>query len=96
MATIDVKELLTDEKVREIFAILDTDGCGKITPQDIVKAMTKFGHQITKKELDGIMHEHDLDNCGGINFGEFKFIFFSKEDRANPELMRQVTEIANE
>lgn len=79
MATIDVKELLTDDKIREIFQVFDTDNCGKITPDDIVKAMTKFGHQITQKELDAIMFEHDIDECGAISFEEFKFIFYTKQ-----------------
>ena len=40
-ATISVKKILTNERLLAMFKQFDTDGSGKITPDDIIQAMQK-------------------------------------------------------
>jgi len=42
-ATIDVKSFLTDDKLRSVFALFDTDGSGKITEVNLLFAFQKLG-----------------------------------------------------
>ena len=63
---------MTDDKLEAIFKTFDVDGTGKITPDNLLAAFSKFGRQVTKDEIDNIMHEHDLDKEGTIDLEEFK------------------------
>lgn len=57
----DVAQFLTDEKLEAIFNSFDVDGSGKITPQNIKDAFSKFGREIPDEEITNIMKKHDLD-----------------------------------
>ncbi len=74
-ATIQVKSILTDEKLHAIFKQFDTDNKGKITADNIVSAMQKLGHQVTKNEIEEIFNHYDIDKNGDITFEEFKLVF---------------------
>jgi Ca2+-binding EF-hand superfamily protein len=43
-ATIQVKSILTENRLLAIFNQFDTDKQGKITPENIIRAMGKLGH----------------------------------------------------
>lgn len=45
-ATIQVKKILTDGKLHAIFNQFDTDSTGKITADNIMRAMQKLGHHV--------------------------------------------------
>lgn len=60
-ATMDVKRFLTAEKLEAIFNSFDVDGSGKITPQNIKDAFSKFGREISDEEINTILAKHDLD-----------------------------------
>ena len=60
MATLDVQQFLCQNKLQAIFNQFDTDNSGYITQENIVTAMNKIGHNITQKDLDDIMSEHDI------------------------------------
>ena len=57
----DIKKFLTDDKLEALFATFDIDGTGRISPDNIKDAFTKFGRELTDKEVEAIMKEHDLD-----------------------------------
>jgi Ca2+-binding EF-hand superfamily protein len=42
--------------------------------------MSKIGHDITQKELDEIMRQHDLEDDGVISYMEFKALFLDLKD----------------
>ena len=74
-ATIQVKSILTEERLVAIFKQFDTDACGKITAQNIVNAMEKLGHKVNEEELKEIFARYDIDQTGDITFQEFKLVF---------------------
>jgi Ca2+-binding EF-hand superfamily protein len=74
-ATIQVKSILTDEKLKSIFKQFDTDSTGKITAENIIKAMQKLGHTVSHAEIKEIFEHYDIDNTGDITFEEFKLVF---------------------
>jgi Ca2+-binding EF-hand superfamily protein len=74
-ATIKVKDILTDDKLLAIFKQFDTEAHGKITPDNILEAMEKLGHQITAKELKETMEKYDLHKEGFLAYDEFKMVF---------------------
>ena len=80
VATLDVKSFLDESKLKALFSQFDTDNSGQITKDNIITAMHKIGHEITQKDLDDIMKEHDLAKNGVITFDEFKAIFFDIND----------------
>ena len=71
---------MDDDKLQAIFNQFDTDGSGHITPENIVTAMNKIGHDIHQAELDKIMAQHDIEKNKVITFIEFKAMFLDLED----------------
>ena len=72
VATLEIKRILSDKKLKALFKQFDTDGTGNITREDIVKSMNKMGHGITQEELEETMAQHDIKHDGQISFIEFK------------------------
>lgn len=58
-ATIDLETFMNEKQFNALFNEFDTDGSGNISPENIVTAMNKIGHQITQEELQEIMKMHD-------------------------------------
>ena len=48
------------------------DNSGEITTQELVQAFSKFGVEITQKEIKECMALHDNDGSGSIDLDEFK------------------------
>lgn len=67
-----MSEFLTDDKLEAIFKTFDIDNSGKITPDNLKHAFSKFGRSVTQAEIDNIMNEHDLDKEGTVDMEEFK------------------------
>ena len=76
-ASITVKKILTEDKLKAIFKQFDTDGTGKITATNIAEAMKKLGQTVTGAEVRDIMSKHDIKKDGFISFDEFRQIFFN-------------------
>ena len=74
-ATIQVKNILTEERLQAIFCQFDTDASGKITAKNIVRAMEKLGNKVNEEELKEIFPHYDIDQTGDITFEEFKLVF---------------------
>lgn len=74
-ATINIQELLTDDKLDAMMRKFDLDDDEEITPEEIKKAFTKLGKDLNDSEIQEIMDVHDLDNNGVINKEEFRKIF---------------------
>ena len=64
MAAVNFKDVLDETRLKAVFSQFDTNNSGALTPTNIVTAMKKIGHEITKGELDEIMDQHDLAKDG--------------------------------
>ena len=58
-ATIDVRDFLTDSRLRAVFNQFDTDSSGKITKENIYLAMQKLGREVPMDEIEQIILKHD-------------------------------------
>lgn len=59
------------QEFREIFNLIDTDGSGCISPEELGALIEQVGLKITQEELDELVHEIDVDGSGEIDFQEF-------------------------
>ena len=59
-ATIDVKNFLTDSKLKAVFQQFDTDNSGVITAENIVFAMQKLGKEMNLNEVQTMISKHDV------------------------------------
>jgi calcium-dependent protein kinase len=85
-ATIEVKHVLTEEKLWAVFKYFDIDNSGFITSQNLKEAFAKTGKVITDKDIERIMENHSIEKTGSLSFHEFGLVFFS-----DPELTKQKT-----
>ena len=54
-----------------IFDFIDKDKKGVLMPEDIMRACTKVGRNLSKEELNDFINAIDLSQSGYISFGEF-------------------------
>ncbi|TNN56555.1 Calcium-binding protein 8 [Liparis tanakae] len=87
LASISVEELgvvryLSGRKegpeIREAFKVLDRDGNGFISKQELGMAMRSLGHMPSEVELAIIMQRLDMDGDGQVDFEEFMTILGPK------------------
>lgn len=71
-ATINVKDLLTDEHIVTLFDYFDTDNTGYISRENLKEAFKKAGKPLSEEDLDEIMENHDYQKNGRIEFREFR------------------------
>jgi len=74
-ATIDINSLLTQGKLMALFKTFDVDQTGSISKENIKHAFTKFGKDVTDKEIEEIMREHDTSKGNSITMDEFTAMF---------------------
>lgn len=84
VATVEVKRVLTYDRLWALFRYFDTDSSGYITQQNLRDAFAKSGKMLTKEQLRDIMEKHDLAKNGILSFDEFRQIFFSASDVCEP------------
>jgi calmodulin len=65
---------------REIFRLVDLDGGGSISPEELSELMAMLGISVTKEELDDMINEIDEDGDGDISFEEFVAVM-TKQNR---------------
>ena len=63
---------------REIFNLVDRDGGGTITKEELGELMDTLGIDATPEEIDLMIHEIDQDNNGEIDFEEFVAVMSRK------------------
>ena len=78
-ATVDIRKLLTPEKLEAIFKTFDVDSSGIITPAQVGDAFSKFGREISQAELMEMFKEHDTDGEAGLSLLEFKQMMLDGE-----------------
>ncbi|XP_056904988.1 calcium-binding protein 8 isoform X2 [Takifugu flavidus] len=75
LASISVEELA---EIREAFKVLDRDGNGFISKQELGMAMRSLGYMPSEVELAIIMQRLDMDGDGQVDFNEFMTILGPK------------------
>ena len=60
-ATIEIKQVLTYDRLWALFKYFDTDSSGFITPANIQDAFAKTGKNITQEDLKHILQSHDIE-----------------------------------
>jgi len=68
MATMNEKDLITNEKLKAAFRLFDKDNSGTISPEEIRKAL---GIDSSDKHLNDLIAEVDENGDGEIQFDEF-------------------------
>ena len=63
---------------REIFNLVDTDGGGSITKDELAELMDTLGIDATPEEIDLMINEIDQDSNGEIDFDEFVAVMSRK------------------
>ncbi|XP_027004407.1 calcium-binding protein 8 [Tachysurus vachellii] len=75
LAHISTEEL---DEIREAFQVLDRDGNGFISKQELGVAMRSLGYMPSEVELAIIMQRLDMDGDGQVDFDEFVTILGPK------------------
>uniref|UniRef100_A0A7S3B819 EF-hand domain-containing protein n=1 Tax=Prasinoderma singulare TaxID=676789 RepID=A0A7S3B819_9VIRI len=70
-STMAVRKLTNEAAIRSAFEKFDANGDGRISRDEIAKALANAGEQTDDAELAQILREADTDNSGDIDFNEF-------------------------
>ncbi|VFQ59245.1 unnamed protein product [Cuscuta campestris] len=74
MALRVIAERLSEEEIaglREMFKMIDIDGSGQITFEELKVGLKRFGADLNESEIRDLMKAADVDNSGTIDYGEF-------------------------
>nr|UXX22572.1 calmodulin-domain protein kinase 8 [Hevea brasiliensis] len=74
MALRIIAENLSEEEIAgltEMFKMIDTDGSGQITFEELKVGLRRFGANLNDSEIYDLMQAADIDNSGTIDYGEF-------------------------
>nr|XP_043631549.1 calcium-dependent protein kinase 20-like [Erigeron canadensis] len=69
-----IAESLSEEEIaglKEMFKMMDSDGSGKITLEELKDGLEKVGANLKDSEVIRLMEAADIDNNGTIDYGEF-------------------------
>uniref|UniRef100_A0A8C4T403 EF-hand domain-containing protein n=2 Tax=Erpetoichthys calabaricus TaxID=27687 RepID=A0A8C4T403_ERPCA len=66
-----IKELDSEEEIREAFKVFDKDGDGSISAEELHLVMKNLGEDLTDEEIYEMIREADMDGDGQINYEEF-------------------------
>ena len=70
VATMNEKNLLTNEKLQQAFKMFDKDGSGFIS-SDEIKEILGFGKTLSEEAVNDIIKQVDANGDGQISFEEF-------------------------
>lgn len=68
-----IPSLLADKeikKLREAFTVLDSNGDGRVSVEEMIKGLEQFGVAATE-DIDKLVKEMDADGSGEIDYTEF-------------------------
>jgi len=74
-ATVQIKSVLSYEKLWALFKHFDTDDSGSITPENLKEAFANAGRMLTDSDIKHIMSQHDIERNNVLSFDEFKLLF---------------------
>ena len=68
----------TVEDLIEAFKFWDTDGSGRVSTDDIRKALTTLGDKLSEEEINALIKEADPSNVGAIDYEYYSKVLFRK------------------
>ncbi|KAL8162434.1 hypothetical protein V2J09_013923 [Rumex salicifolius] len=74
MALRVIAERLSEEEIgglKELFKMIDTDGSGTITLEELKVGLKRVGSDLGETEIKSLMDAADIDHNGTIDYGEF-------------------------
>ena len=78
---------LNDRPLKQIFNIIDIDGDGKISYQELGKLMVKIGNPQKEKELQDMVILIDSDSDNQLDFEEFKKFIRRENQKSENEII---------
>jgi calmodulin len=76
-----IYKTLSEEELKEfkeIFDLVDKDGSGEISKEELGKLMKTLGLRPTEEQINEMMQEVDTDGSGDIDFNEFVTVMSKK------------------
>lgn len=63
-----MKEVNSEEEIKDAFRVFDKEGNGYIGAAELRHVMTNLGERLTMEEVDEMIREADLTGDGQINY----------------------------
>ncbi|XP_009588939.1 calcium-dependent protein kinase 10-like [Nicotiana tomentosiformis] len=77
------------EVIREMFALMDSDGDAKISYDELKTGLRKVGSQLAEAEMKLLMDVADVDGNGVLDYGEFVAVIIHLQRMENDEHFRK-------
>jgi tetratricopeptide (TPR) repeat protein len=87
------------QTAREIFDVLDADGGGSISAEEMGVGLQRLGHHCTQAELHALVAKLDADGSGTLEFEEFEAAaqhFLNREDSQYTRHVADLQYLGNE
>lgn len=81
--TIDIER----ERMKAAFAMLDFDGDGYISKEELVKSLVTKQSGITEADIDDILRDADMDGNDQIDFNGINYIRYLREEHFFPAFL---------
>nr|GMC60431.1 calcium-dependent protein kinase 10-like [Ipomoea batatas] len=77
------------EVIRDMFTLMDTDGNGQVTYDELKAGLRKVGSQLAEPEIKLLMDVADVDGNGHLDYGEFVAVIIHLQRMENDEHIRR-------
>eukprot|EP00946_MAST-07B_sp_MAST-7B-sp1_P001870 g1870.t1 len=83
-ATLDTKIFLREDRLRDAFAALDTDGSNTITAENLASLL---GKEYSRVQIEAMICEADVKSTGNIDFEEFLLLMRGHGDTSEGNIV---------
>ncbi|CAI0399213.1 unnamed protein product [Linum tenue] len=77
------------EVIRDMFTLMDCDGDGKVSYEELRAGLRKVGSQLAEPEIKMLMEVADVDGNGVLDYGEFVAVTIHLQKMENDEHVRR-------
>ncbi|KAJ0643639.1 putative protein kinase CAMK-CDPK family [Helianthus annuus] len=77
------------EIIKDMFTLMDSDGDGKVTFDELKVGLKKIGSQLSEPEIRLLMDVADVDGNGVLEYGEFVAVTIHLQKMENEEHLRK-------